>query len=114
MAATANAEPLYAKRKAVVTGSEEPPAVTTSEELSTEQDDEADVPSGIPEFWLNVLRAHSVIQAKVSDWHHESLCILVHAQDTCTPSTEICTLAQCTLMSRTSQALLTILMSIPC
>ena len=64
--ANVNAEPLYVKRKDVVTGNEEPPAVTTSEEMSTEQDDQADVPSGIPEFWLNVLRANTITQAKVS------------------------------------------------
>lgn len=66
--ANVHAEPLYVKRKAVVTGSEEPPAVTTSEEMSTEQDDQADVPAGIPEFWLNVLRANTITQAKVSTW----------------------------------------------
>ncbi|KAK9834585.1 hypothetical protein WJX74_005210 [Apatococcus lobatus] len=66
-------EPLYVKRRAVVTGAEEPPAVTTSEELSTEQDDQADVPAGIPEFWLNVLRANSVIQAKLTEKDEEIL-----------------------------------------
>ena len=59
------AEPLYAKRAAVVTGAEEHPVATTAEELSTEQDDQADVPPGIPEFWLNVLRANPITQSKV-------------------------------------------------
>lgn len=66
-------EPLYVKRKAVVTGSEEPPAVTTSEEMSTEQDDQADVPAGIPEFWLNVLRANTITQAKLTEKDEEIL-----------------------------------------
>lgn len=75
--ANVNAEPLYVKRKAVVTGSEEPPAVTTSEEMSTEQDDQADVPAGIPEFWLNVLRANTITQAKVSTCHSNLSQVLV-------------------------------------
>ena len=60
------AEPLYTKRAAVVMGAEEPPVVETAEELSTEQDDQADVPPGIPDFWLNVLRANPLTQSRVS------------------------------------------------
>ena len=60
------AEPLYAKRAAVVTGAEEPPAESKPEGASTEQDDGGAVPAGIPDFWLNVLRANCVTQSKVS------------------------------------------------
>ena len=71
------AEPLYAKRAAVVTGAEEPPAITTSEELATEQDDQADVPPGIPDFWLNVLRANPLTQSKVSLTHCADMMVVL-------------------------------------
>lgn len=74
------AEPLYAKRAAVVTGAEEPPATTTSEELATEQDDQADVPPGIPDFWLNVLRANPLTQSKVSFTHYADMMVVTPGQ----------------------------------
>ena len=54
------AEPLYSKRAEVVAGSLEPP------EAPPPAPEEADAPPGIPEFWLNVLRANSVTASWVN------------------------------------------------
>ena len=55
----AHAEPLYETRKAIVTGKEEAPAPAEgAEALAPDEgaEDGEEVPAGVPEFWLNVLR----------------------------------------------------------
>lgn len=55
----APAEPLYEKRKAIVTGAEEAPAPAEGEEApapAEAEEEGEEVPAGVPEFWLNVLR----------------------------------------------------------
>ncbi len=55
-------DPLYTKRAGVVSGSEEPPAAAAVE---------GEAPNGIPDFWLNVLRAEETTSNMVS-------CIALH------------------------------------
>ena len=56
------AAPIFAKRAEVVKGQTEAPADIQLE--STEGDETG--PTGIPEFWLNVLRANEVTASQVS------------------------------------------------
>jgi nucleosome assembly protein 1-like 1 len=63
--------PLYDKRKAVVTGSEEAPPTLKEDEAKSEGEAQAaeqgDVPSGIPAFWLHVLRNHSFLGEQITE-----------------------------------------------
>lgn len=53
--------PIFAKRAEVVKGQTEAPA-----DIQIEGDDKDEtVPSGVPEFWLNVLRANEITASQV-------------------------------------------------
>lgn len=78
--ATCRAEPLFAERTEIVTGKKEAPASAEGEDAEVAEGDvkketgdvkkeegegEEEVPSGVPEFWLNVLRNYEEIGEKV-------------------------------------------------
>lgn len=54
-------KPIFDKRAAIVQGKEEAPDTLPSdqeEQSGANEDEEGDVPSGIPNFWLSVLQSH--------------------------------------------------------
>lgn len=65
-----SAEPLYQKRKLIVTGAEEaPPAEVGDVVPILEEASDEEVPPGIPQFWLNVLRNNEDIVEQVRFCH---------------------------------------------
>lgn len=68
-------EPLYEKRKLIVTGAEEPPAAPEGEEPAApaEAEEGEEVPAGVPQFWLNVLRNCEDIAEQITEKDEEVL-----------------------------------------
>ena len=71
--------PLFTKRAAVVKGDEDAPADVLAETPAAEGDeDEGDVPKGVPSFWLNALRTHDLLAQSITEKDEE---VLAHCVD---------------------------------
>lgn len=70
------AEPIIAKRRAIITGEQEAPENLTEEGKKAVAEDES-ATRGIPEFWLTALRNHPELDDRVSDHSFISLRMLL-------------------------------------
>lgn len=61
--------PMYSKRAAVVTG---------TQEVAQPAEDTSDAPAGVPEFWLIALRNHEAFESQVTD---KDAAVLAHLED---------------------------------